>query len=89
MNGPRHQFFARPGFPQDEHGGIRPGHFLHVRQHPPERGGGPDDFLEHRGASDVFAQRQVFVAHPLFGLLALVNVRARRIPAQDLSLVVP
>ena len=65
------------------------GHFRDLRQHPAQRGGGPDDFLEHRRAIDVFAQRQVFVAHPLFGLLALVNVRARRIPAQDLSLFVP
>jgi len=89
MNGPRHQFFAGASFPHDEHGGIRPGHFRHVRQHSPERFRGPDDCLEHRGASEVFAQRQVFVAHPLVGLLALVNVRARRIPAQKASLVIP
>jgi hypothetical protein len=60
-----------------------------LHQYLAQCGGGPDDFLEHRCAIEVFAQRQVFVAHPLFALLALVDVRARRIPAQEASLVIP
>jgi hypothetical protein len=39
--------------------------------------------------SEAFAQRQVVVAHPLFSLLGLVDVRARRIPPQEMSLVIP
>src|SRR5437016_4297342 len=74
MNRPGHQFFARPGFPHNEHGGIRPGHFLHVRQHLPERGGGPDDVLEHRGASEVVAHLYID------GLIVFIACLLRLVP---------
>ena len=89
MNGARQQFFARAGFPQNEHGGLRGCHLRHVPQDRAERRRRPHDFLKHRRAVEVFAQRQVFAAHPLFGLLALVDVCARHIPAHETSLVIP
>src|SRR5260370_1973193 len=50
--------------------------------------GGTKYFLEHGGADDVFAQRNVFVSCPVFAALAIVNVGSRRIPAHQSSLFV-
>src|SRR5262249_51257566 len=48
-----------------------------------------DDLFEHRSVVDFFAQRQVFAAQPLFGLLSIFNIGSRRIPAYDPSLFIP
>src|SRR6185437_14875110 len=45
-------------------------------------------FLEHRRPIDLFPQREGFVAHPLLGPLAIVDVRSARIPPDDPSLLV-
>src|SRR6202049_3477943 len=50
--------------------------------------GGTDDFLEHGGAYDVFAQRHVFVSCPVFGALAVIDVGSRCIPSHQASLFV-
>ena len=47
---------------------------------------GADDLLEHRSAVDVFAQRESFVAHAIFSALAIVDVGAGDVPADDLIL---
>ena len=36
-----------------------------------------DDFLEHRGLVDLFPKREVLFAHPVFHLLAIVDVGRR------------
>src|SRR5437899_9450371 len=50
--------------------------------------GGTDDFLEHGRVYDIFAQRNVFVSHPVFGPLAIVDVGSRCIPTYEASLFV-
>src|SRR5207245_10529977 len=45
--------------------------------------------LEHRRAIDLFAQREIFASDSLFGLLAVFDVRPCRIPANNVSLLVP
>src|SRR5260370_39472670 len=50
--------------------------------------GGTKYFLEHGGADDVFAQRNVFVLCPVFAALAIIDVGSRRIPAHQSSLFV-
>src|SRR5260370_42196048 len=50
--------------------------------------GGTKYFLEHGGADDVFAQRNVFVSCPVFGALAIFDVGSRGIPAHQSTLFV-
>src|SRR5216683_1969202 len=89
MNGPSNQLLAGSGFPQNENGGIRRCDLGDVCQHPPQGFGGPHDLLEHRRPVDLFAQRDIFASHPLFGLLAVFDVGPCRIPANNVSLLVP
>src|SRR5713101_5822451 len=89
MNGPSNQLFAGSCFAQNENGGIRRCDLRDFRQHPPKGFGGPHDLLEHRGAIDLFAQREILASDPVFGLLAVFDVGPRRIPANSLSLLVP
>jgi len=49
----------------------------------------PDDLFEHRGAVDVFAQREILALRALFGSLAIIDVGARRVPAQRLTVLIP
>src|SRR6266849_4942954 len=89
MNGPSNQLLAGSGFPQNENGGIRRCDLGDVCQHPPQGFGGPHELLEHGRAIDFFAQRDIFASHPLFGLLAVFDVGPCRIPANNVSLLVP
>jgi hypothetical protein len=59
-----------------------------LRQHPPQRFGGPNDLLEHRRAIDLFAQRKIFASDALFGSLAVIDVSSCGIPADDIAVVV-
>ena len=54
------ELLARPGLPRDEHGGVGRSHFGNPRQDRPQRVGGADNFLEHRGTVDLVAQHQIF-----------------------------
>jgi len=42
----------------------------------------PDDFFEHGRVNDLFAQRDGFVAHTIFGTFTIINVRTGRIPSK-------
>src|SRR4029077_4465605 len=89
MNGPSNQLFAGSGLAQNEYGGIRRCDLRDLCQHPPKSFGGPHDLLEHRRTIDLFAQREIFASDPLFGLPAVFDVGPRRIPANNVSLLVP
>src|SRR5882762_7564147 len=88
MNGASNQLFAGSGLTQDQDRGNRGGHLLDLREYSPKWFGGADDFFEHGGPYDVFAQRNVFVAHPVFRSLAIVDVGSRGIPAHETPLFV-
>src|SRR5438270_9175541 len=50
--------------------------------------GGADYVLKHRVTIDLLSQREVFVAHPLFGLLAIFDVSSRREPPRYSALFI-
>ena len=80
---PGDELFAGAGLPGDQHGRFGRRDLRQVGEHGPERRRRADDLLEHRRAVDVFAQREIFVAHAIFGALAIVDVGFRCIPADD------
>src|ERR687891_2267549 len=88
MNGTRNEFLSRSCFTQNENCGIRWGYFGHLQQYLAQRFRRSDNLLEHRRVSDFFAQRNVFVSHPVFGSLAIVDVGSRCIPTHEASLFV-
>jgi hypothetical protein len=81
MNGTSDQLFARPGLTQNKHRGINRRYFGDLREYLAQHSRRTNDLFEHRRMIDFLAQRQVFFADALFGLLAFVNVGSRRIPA--------
>src|SRR5471030_2078825 len=87
MNGPRDEFFAGAGLAGDQHGRIATGDLRHLRQDGGQRWRAADNLLEHRRLVDFFSQRHVLLLQPLLGLLAIVNIGAGDIPADDLTLV--
>ncbi len=89
MDRPRNQLLAGTGLAEDENGGVCWGDLCDLREDLAERRGGTDDLLEHRSAVDVFAQRHVLITRALFGPLAIVDVGARRVPAQRLTELIP
>src|SRR5207244_1592462 len=68
--------------------GMRRSHFRNSRQYLTQCFGGADEFLEHGRVYSVFSQRNVFVSHPVFCPLAIIDVRTRRIPAHDMPLII-
>src|SRR5882672_1551093 len=85
----RDQLLAGAGLAEDEDGGICWGDLRDLCEHLAERRRGADDLFEHRGAVDILAQRQILVTHALFGPLAIVDVGARCVPAQRLTVLTP
>jgi len=88
VNGASDQFFAGSGLPKYEDRSVGVGDLCDLGEHTLQRRRRADDLLEHRSAVDVFAQGEGFVAHAIFGALAIVNVGAGDVPAQDLSLLI-
>ena len=86
MNGAGDELLSRAGFPEDQHVRIRRSDLRNLVENAAQRFGPADDVLKHRAAHDLFAQREVLVAHAVFVPLALVDVGARRIPANDATL---
>src|SRR5438132_10513424 len=82
------QLFSGSGLTQDQHCGICRSHFRDLRQHSAQCLGGADDFLKHRVTIDLLSQREVFIAHPLFSLLAIFDVSSRREPARYSALLI-
>src|SRR6266853_1669001 len=85
----RDQLLAGAGLAEDEDGGICWGDLRDLCEHLAERRRGADDLFEHRGAVDIFAQREILITHALFGPLAIIDVGARRVPAQRLTVLIP
>src|SRR4029079_3467382 len=54
----------------------------------PQCFGGADDFLEQGRAYNFLAQHNVFVSHPVFGPLAIIDVGSRCVPTHEASLFV-
>src|SRR5439155_834413 len=88
VDGSRDQLLAGAGFAQNQYRGIGGGDFVDQREHASQGRRRPDDFLEHRRAIDLFAQRDVLVADPIFRLLAIVDVRRRRVPSDNVSVLI-
>src|SRR2546430_423662 len=85
----RDQLLAGASLAEDEDGGICWGDLRDLCQHLAERRRGADDLFEHRGAVDIFAQHQILITDTLFGPLAIIDVGARRVPAQRLTVLIP
>src|SRR6266481_9198452 len=88
VDGSRDQLLAGAGFAQNQDRGIGGGDLVDKREHASQGPRRPDNFLKHRRAIDLFAQRDVLVADPVFGLLPIVDVRRRRVPSDDVSVPV-
>src|SRR3989475_9380324 len=88
VNSARDELLAGTGFAKDEDGRIGRGDLRHLDQHRSQGGGRAHDLFKHRGAIDVFAQREILVLRALFGPLAIVDVHGRRVPAENPALVV-
>src|SRR5229473_1712153 len=80
VDGARDQLLSCAGFAQNQDGGIRTCHFADLAEHFTQCFGGADYVLKHRVTIDLLSQREVFVAHPLFRLLAIFDVSRRREP---------
>src|SRR5262245_11473531 len=85
VNGARDEFLSRSGLTQDENCGIRWCHFCDLHQYLAQWFRRPNDFLKHRRASDLLAQRQVLVSNSLFSLFAVLDIGPRGIPANGVS----
>ena len=88
MDGARDQLLSCAGFAQNQDGGIRTCHFADLAEHFTQCFGGADYVLKHRVTIDLLSQREVFVAHPLFGLLAIFDVSSRREPPRYSALFI-
>src|SRR6266851_3117312 len=63
-------------------------HLADVAEHFSQRFGGADYVLKHRVTIDLLSQREVFVAHALFSLLAIFDVSSRREPPRYSALLI-
>src|SRR5216683_848075 len=60
-------------------------HLADLPEHFTQRFGGADYVLKHRVTIDLLSQREVFIAHALFSLLAIFDVSSRREPPRYLA----
>src|ERR1700730_4259581 len=88
MNGPGNQLLAGSGLTLDQNCRISGRHPRNLLQYSAQCFGGADYVLKHRVTIDLLSQREVFVAHPLFGLLAIFDVSSRREPPRYSALFI-
>src|SRR6267142_298328 len=88
MNCTSDQLLSRSSLTQDQHGGIGRSYLGNLRNHGAQGLRRSDDFFVHRRTIDFLAQRQVFVAYPLFSPLAVLDVGSCRVPTKNASLFV-
>src|SRR5206468_1518409 len=86
MNGAGDKLFPCAGFTEYQHSGICGRHLANLRNHCAQGLRRSDDFFVHRRTIDFLAQRQVFVAYPLFTPLAVLDVGSSRVPTKNSSL---
>jgi hypothetical protein len=63
-------------------------HLADLAEHFSQRFGGADYVLKHRVTIDLLSQREVFVAHALFSLLAIFDVSSSREPPRYSALLI-
>jgi len=63
-------------------------HLADLAEHLTQRFGGADYVLKHRVTIDLLSQRDVFIAHALFSLLAIFDVSSRRKPPRYSALFI-
>src|SRR5258708_28651000 len=86
--GASNQFFSGAGFAGDQHRGIGGGHFHNAREHPLQGWRRPHNLLKHEDLINLLPERKVFVTHPLFGLLAILDIGPSCVPANNAPLVI-
>src|SRR5207245_3519761 len=89
VNGTSDKLLARPRLTQNENRRIHRRYSGGLRQHLAQRLRRTNDFLKHRRAVDFLSQRHIFFLDSLSSLFALLDIDARRVPANNASLVVP
>src|SRR4029077_1911257 len=88
MNSAGNEFLSSSGFAQYEDSGICWRHLCHLRQHAAKWFGRPNDLFEHRGTVDFFTQHEIFIVRPFLAAFAVVNVRCRCVPANNVALLI-
>src|SRR5258708_14391078 len=86
--GASNQFFSGAGFAGDQRGGIGGGHFHNAGEHALQGWRRSHNLLKHECLIDLLPQRKVFVARPLLGLLAILDIGPGRVPANNAPLVI-
>src|SRR5258708_21017760 len=86
--GASNQFFSGAGFAGDQHRGIGGGHFHNAGEHALQGWRRSNHLRKHERLIDLLPQRKVFVAHPLLGLLAILDIGPGRVPANNVPVVV-
>src|SRR5579864_8323840 len=88
VNSACNQLLACSRFTRDENRGIAWRDFGDARQHSLQSRRGSDNLFKHRGLVDFLTESSVLQLEFLLGSFAFINIRRRRIPARNLSLVV-
>src|SRR6266849_1151244 len=88
MDGTRNQFLPGTCFARDQHRGVGGSDLHDAGKDRFQRGRGADDLLKHEDLIDLLAQREVFIAHPLFSLLAIFDVSSSREPPRNSALFI-
>src|ERR1700731_3813143 len=86
--GASNQFFSGAGFAGNKYRGIGGGHFHNTGEHGLEGRLRTHNFLKHECLIDLLPERNVFITHPLLGLLAILDIRCSRIPADNVPVIV-
>src|SRR5258708_39231837 len=85
MYGGGNELFACSWFARDEDRRIAWRDFGDARENTFQSGRCSNDVFKHRGFVDFFAGSDLFAVKSVFGLLAILNVGAGRIPSHDLT----
>src|ERR1700730_16319422 len=89
VNRPGDQLLASSRLARDEDRRVGRRDFADLAKDRTDRLRRSHDFLEHRGAADLFAKNDVLVLDSVFGPLAVVDVGACRVPPHDPLLFIP
>src|SRR6202023_3309691 len=88
LNCAGHQFLACAGLSCNQNAGVGRSDLGYTRKHYLKGRGSSYDLLEHECLIDLLPQRKVFVAHPLLGPLAILDIGPSRVPANNVPLIV-
>src|SRR6266478_3059638 len=88
MYSARNQFLPGACFACNQHRRVGGSDFHDARKDSFQRGRGAHDLLKHEDLIDLLSQRDVFIAHPLFSLLAIFDVSSSREPPRNSALFI-